>query len=488
MKQKTLPPVVPQLLIERMASLARERSIPVIPPTRNNPVLQFGQGIHGRRFSMDALASLQARLVAGESLAFGQWLDQEFPLQQDGSRGRIPTVGITGSVGKTTTAHMVATILRESGRSVALSTTQGSWVAGKQLHRGDLAGGYAAISLLRNPRVDAGVFEWARGGLIKHGIVIDSVNVAAVLNVHDNHLGLNGVNTREQLAKVKRIVAEHAEDLVVLNADDPLCMAMLPFLKSKRVGLVSRSLSNRDIERHRNAGGLVVTQEGEAESTQIVFTDKREELGRIGVVEIPDSFGGRFMPAAVNASFAMAIAHGLGVSITTIHSALKRFVSSLVTNPGRNNLLQGLPFTLLVSHADGPIAMRALVDFASTLHCPGRRRLLICSVGDRPDSFIESMARQAAGKFTDYICTDFGKGRGRPQGEAASLLGNALIAAGVSPDLIRVLASPDEACQQAYADLGPHDLIVDNSFDNRLKPWLKQRGLEAVTNQYFADE
>lgn len=470
-----------QPLIERMTSLARERSIPVIPPTRNNPVLQFGQGIHGRRFSMGALASLQARLVAGESLAFGQWLDQEFPPQKDGMRGRIPTVGITGSVGKTTTAHMVATILRAAGKFVALSTTQGAWVNHRQVVRGDVAGGLMAINLMRNKDVDAGVFELARGGLIKHGMVIDSVNVAAVLNVHDNHLGLNGVNTREQLAKVKRIVAEYAEDLVVLNADNPLCMAVLPFLKSKRVGLVSRSLSNRDIERHRNAGGLVVTQEGEAESAQIVLTDKREELGRIGVVEIPDSFRGRFTPAAINASFAMAITHELGVSMMTIRSALANFASSFVSNPGRNNLLSGLPFTLLISHADGPEAIHALAKFVSTIKVQGRKRLLLCSAGDRPDFFIKAMARESAGHFSEYICTDFREARGRLPGEVANLLRDALVDGGVAADAITIVPSQEEACRKAYSGLTDKDFLVDNSFDRKnLLTWIQSRGLEKI--------
>jgi cyanophycin synthetase len=466
-------------LIDRMTSLARERSIPVIPPTRNNPFLQFGQGIYGRRFSMDALTSLQARLAVGESLALGDWLDQEFPLQQDGSRGRIPTVGITGSLGKTTTAHMVATILRAAGRVVALSTTQGAWVNHRQVVQGDVAGGLMAMNLLRNKDVDAGVFELARGGLIKHGMLIDSVNVAAVLNVYDNHLGLNGVNTREQLAKVKRIVAEHAEDLTVLNADDPLCIAMLPFLKSKNVGLVSGSVSNRDIERHRNAGGLVVTQEGDAESTQIVLTDKGEELGRIGVVEIPDSFKGRFTPAAINASFAMAITYGLGVSMTTIRSALANFVSSFANNPGRNNLLSGLPFTLLISHADGPEAIHALAKFVSTIKVQGRKRMLLCSAGDRPDSFIKAMAQEAAGHFSEYICTDFREARGRLPGEVANLLRDALMNGGVAADAITVVPSQKEACRQAYLGLTEKDFLVDNSFDGKTPlAWVQSRGLE----------
>ena len=37
-----------------------------------------------------------------------------------------------------------------------------------------------------------------------------------------DHLGLKGIDTLEQLAEVKRIVVEVAQDCAVLNADDPL--------------------------------------------------------------------------------------------------------------------------------------------------------------------------------------------------------------------------------------------------------------------------
>jgi UDP-N-acetylmuramoyl-tripeptide--D-alanyl-D-alanine ligase len=52
------------------------------------------------------------------------------------------------------------------------------------------------------------------------------VNVGAVLNVAADHLGMKGIDTLEQLAEVKRIVAEVARDCAVLNADDPLVLAM----------------------------------------------------------------------------------------------------------------------------------------------------------------------------------------------------------------------------------------------------------------------
>ena len=89
------------------------------------------------------------------------------------------------------------------------------------LRDGDFAGGGSAINLLLDPAVDAGVFELARGGLLRGGMGIDRVDVGIVLNVLDNHLGLDGIETRADMAGVKGLVATHCSAMVVLNADDP---------------------------------------------------------------------------------------------------------------------------------------------------------------------------------------------------------------------------------------------------------------------------
>ena len=137
----------------------------------------------------------------------------------------VPTAGVTGSVGKTTTCRMLAHILTHEGFRVALSTTQGAYVGREILKAGDMAGGESAGRLLADPRVRSGVFELARGGLIADGMVLSSIDAGAVLNVHDNHIGLNGMNSREDLARVKSEVVRRARKIAVLNADDPLCVS-----------------------------------------------------------------------------------------------------------------------------------------------------------------------------------------------------------------------------------------------------------------------
>ena len=62
--------------------------------------------------------------------------------------------------------------------------------------------------VLQNPRVDFAVFEVARGGILREGLGYQRNDVAVVLNVAPDHLGLRGINTVEQLAQVKQVVVE----------------------------------------------------------------------------------------------------------------------------------------------------------------------------------------------------------------------------------------------------------------------------------------
>jgi cyanophycin synthetase len=180
-------------------------------------------------------------------------------LFQPGLDGRIPTCAITGSIGKTTTANMVARILGTMGLVVGRCTTTGVSVGAERRQAGDCAGGRFARELLLDRRVEAGVFELARGGLLRHGMTIEDCEVGAVLNVYDNHVGVDGIASRADLARIKSIVARRARRMLVLNGEDPLCLAMRQVARADRVCLVGREARSADLRAHIAAGGLAVT-------------------------------------------------------------------------------------------------------------------------------------------------------------------------------------------------------------------------------------
>ena len=76
-----------------------------------------------------------------------------------GRPSRIPIVAVTGTNGKTTTARMIAHIMKGMGRKVGLTSTDGIFVDGRLVRRATHPGPKSASTVLQNPTVDFAVFE-----------------------------------------------------------------------------------------------------------------------------------------------------------------------------------------------------------------------------------------------------------------------------------------------------------------------------------------
>jgi cyanophycin synthetase len=372
-----------------------------------------------------------------------------------GSRTRVPTVAVTESLGKTTTVQLVARLLATKYQRVAKSTTQGAWVGEHQLAAGDVAGGRMATTLLQHPSVEAGVFELARGGLIRGGTVLDKVNVGILLNVHDNHVGLQGIGSREQMLAVKRQVLDIATDMAIVNADDQLCASVVGSLRAKHIGLISTQAHNEITALHKQQGGLVgqLTVAGVLEVTY-----RHQRLLALPLTECPISHGGAFTGVATNLLAALMASLFLGCSARAILLAARAFQPSAAHNPQRNVISHGHPYTLLISHADGPVAAGALVPIAMH-YAKGRRRILLCTAGDRSDEFIMATARSVAGGFDDYVVTNSRYLRGRELHEMPNLLARGLMEAGVCAEKINVEPDAHRAEAAVISGLSSQDFL-----------------------------
>ena len=378
------------------------------------------------------------------------------------SRLGVPSVMVTGSVGKTTTCRMVAAILAAAGRRVALTTTTGCFVDGRPVRLGDSSGSRWAALVTARRGVDAAVLEMARGAILLDGIPFRGCDVGAVLNVQDEHLGLDGIHTREQLARVKSVVAAKAERLAVLNADDPLVMAMREVVRARDLCLVSRRPGTPDVVTHLEAGGLAALLDPEPADQGGTLRLRRggDEIAALAAAEIPATFGGRFAPAAMNALFALAITHGMGVDAATIRAALGAFRSDANDNPGRMNVHHGMPCTLVATKVGGAAAARAVADFARGLPVAGRRLLVVCAMGNRADETLRELGRAYAGAFDQHVCCDWEDRRGRPPAETAALLAAGLREAGVPAAAIEIEPDHDAAIRRAHATTSAADLLV----------------------------
>lgn len=131
-------------------------------------------------------------------------------------------IAITGTNGKTTTTRLIEKIIRKAGYRVGACTTDGVTHNGRLVWKGDASGIYGALKAAKCRPIDVLVLETARGGIIKYGTGFHHCLAGIVTNVYEDHMGLDGIHSIEQMAAVKATVAEHVakNGTLVLNADN----------------------------------------------------------------------------------------------------------------------------------------------------------------------------------------------------------------------------------------------------------------------------
>ena len=387
----------------------------------------------------------------------GAVIDMLFP---PGSPSRIPIAALTGTNGKTTTARMLAHIHKLIGHHVGLTTTDGVYIDGQRTVEGDMTGPVATRMVLSDPFVDVAVLELARGGLLRAGMGVRHCDVGAVLNVQSDHLGLRGVDTLEDLARVKRIVVEVATDTAVLNADDPLCLRMADYAEAKHLCYVTMSPSHPLVREHITAGGRGVVLEQGIKGQMITIYDHGAHIPLLWTHLVPATLEGRATHNVQNAMFAAAMAFSMGVKLEDIRHGLRTFQTSFFQAPGRMNVFDEHPFKVIVDYGHNAPAVDLMAQLAQRLDVAGRRLVVLAAPGDRRDQDILDIARAAAGRFDHYVCRRDDRPRGRGHDEVPKLLRDGLLASGVPADRIDVLPDEREAHEHALRLAQPGDLVL----------------------------
>ncbi len=371
------------------------------------------------------------------------------------SDGRIPTIAITGTNGKTTTTLLIGHTVRMAGKVAGVTTTEGVFIDGKQIAKGDCTGYWSARTVLGSPEVEVAVLETARGGILKRGLAFDRCDVGVVLNIAADHLGLDGVDTVEDLAQVKAVVATSASKVAVLNAEDPLCVAMARRVKPEtEVVYFSMDPESPVLLQHMEQGGRAVYLQDNA----VVVADANLHQELLRVESMPVAFGGR---ARFNIANSLAAAAALmAASFTNIQIAtgLSTFVSNGRTNPLRTNMFDIRGVTVVVDYAHNPAAYRAMADMARAM-LPGQLVGVVTAPGDRRDEDLVEVGRVCGARFDELVVYE-SQSRGRPVGDAVDLiLEGAEEAAGMSDTLHRVLEVGD-AIRHGLGLCRPGDVMV----------------------------
>ncbi len=389
--------------------------------------------------------------------AAGPVIDMLFPA---GSPARVPIAAVTGTNGKTTTARMLAHITKMAGFTPGLTTTDGVYIDGQRTVEGDMTGPVSARMVLSDPQIDIAVLETARGGLLRAGMGVRKVNVGAVINVQSDHLGMKGIDTLEQLAEVKRIVIEVAEDCAVLNADDPNVLRMSGYTEAKTICYVTMNPSHGLVREHIRAGGRACALEAGVNGQMIALYDKGSHIPLLWTHLIPATLEGRAMHNVQNAMIAAAMAFSLGIKLDAIRQGLRTFDTTFFQAPGRMNVFNEHPFKVLFDYGHNAHAVGVMADLAQRLDVGGRRIVVLAGPGDRRDEDLHAIADAVANRFDHYICRRDDALRGRDGDEVPLIMSRRLRAAGVAAEAIETIPDEQEAIDAALRMARPGDLLL----------------------------
>ncbi|MBZ0088582.1 MAG: cyanophycin synthetase [Thermomonas sp.] len=388
--------------------------------------------------------------------AAGPVIDMLFPA---GTPARVPIAAVTGTNGKTTTSRMLAHIAKMAGYTPGLTTTDGVYIDGQRTVEGDMTGPVSARMVLADPTIDFAVLETARGGLLRAGMGVSEIDVGAVINVASDHLGLKGIDTLEQLAEIKRIVVEVANDCAVLNADDPNVLKMSAYTDAKVICYVTMNPSHPLVREHIRAGGRACALENGVNGHMITLYDKGSHIPLMWTHLIPATLEGRALHNVQNAMIAAAMAYSMGIKLDAIRQGLRTFDTTFFQAPGRMNVFNEHPFKVIMDYAHNAHAVGMMADLAQRLDAQ-RRIVVMAGPGDRRDQDLIDIAGAVAGKFDHYICRRDDSLRGRDGDEVPRILAKALRDAGVPEAAITVIPDEQEAIEAGLQMGKPGDLLV----------------------------
>lgn len=395
-----------------------------------------GPHADGHQFVGDALARgavlsvVAAEPAAAGSVTTGPALVVADPLCALGAiaalhRRTLPAtvVGITGSVGKTTTVGLCADVL--SMRFNAARSAE-SWNA-------EL--GVALALLGMDQRVEVAVIEMAMRGLGQIGELVEMAlpRIGAVTTIGEAHLELLG--TRENIAAAKAELLEGlpADGTAIVNADEHLTERLV---RAVRCPVVRFGLS----------------PEADVHATEISCTpggcsfvlDVRGQQGEV-ILSLPGTHQVR------NALVAAAVGHALGLGVLEIAAGLAR---ARQTKMRQQIVRLGEMVVVDDTYNASPQSMQAVFDVVVLVGSDRRRVLALGEMLELgPDSaeFHRLVGRQAAELLPALLLAVGPNARWYLEGAAG---------AGLAPGAAAWVRTAEEAIPLLRGAVRPGDIVL----------------------------
>ena len=378
-------------------------------------------------------------------------VDMLFP---DGGNGRIPIIAVTGTNGKTTTTRLINDIVSKAGFKTGMTTSDGIYLQNSMVEEGDTTGPGSARFVLRDSAVEFAVLETARGGILREGLGFDRCDIAVITNITEDHLGISGIKTLRDLARVKAVVTDsiHSGGCAVINANDPHCMEIAKDLHCRSAYFAMDF--DKDIATLIEQGKTVAF----IEEGSLIIAESGHTINFGPVSEMPLSMMGNAKFMVQNILAASLAAHVWGFCASVISASLKTFSPGPELTPGRMNFFKVRDFHVLVDFAHNEAGYKAVQELL--LKMPVSRRIgIIAGVGDRRDEDIICCGSIASLMFDHIIIRQESSLRGRTASEITDLLVRGIRSTG-SQTLIESIPDEEEAVAHALSIAVADSLVV----------------------------
>jgi len=298
---------------------------------------------------------------------------------------RLTVIGVTGTDGKTTTAHLIYQILKNDKKPVALISTIGAFFKDKQLDTGlhTTTPDAAFLQPLIKKAVKEGVrylvLEATSHGLDQHRVLGYNFSVGVLTNVTHEHLDYHKTFEKYRRAKAKLFKGVKT---AVLNKDDP----SFSFFKN-RLRPKARCLS---YSLNRPASLRLISSRLSPWGTKLTIKSRRKKIN------LETKLIGRYNISNILA--AVGAARGLGIGWESI----KRAVADFNNVPGRMETINlGQSFSVIIDFAHTPNALEKMLRTLRKIKKEKGRVIVVFGCAGERDLLKRPMMGKVSTKLAD---------------------------------------------------------------------------------------
>lgn len=388
-----------------------------------------------------------------------------------GNVKNIPVIAITGTNGKTTTTRVINHTLAKMGYVTGMTSTDGIYVDGKCIDKGDDTGAESAKSILLNRDIEVAVLETARGGIIKRGLAYDLADVAVITNITEDHLGVDGIETMEELCYVKSLVAEAVKPQghVIINAEDKWSKSIINRIKANKI-YFAKSKENKLIQKNIDEGKIAIY----IENNWITVFNAGKAYKITQISDVPITLNGRLIFNVENILAVCGALVGLQVDYCMIKNGIQSFLLNSEKNLGRFNCYDVNGINVILDYGHNIEGYKAVLSAIKSME-NGKIHGVVGMPGDRSDEVAIEIGRICSMYLDNIVIKEDKDRRGRKKGEISKLIQSGILD---SKCTNKIILDEKEAFRKTISEAKVGDTII--VFYEEIEPLI-----DLIQNEYL---